>query len=66
MRQVVRAALPLGIGIVADPFAGSGSTLAAAAAVGYRAVGADHSVEFFELARTAVPRLAALAVNAKD
>ena len=30
MRQLVRGALPLGEGIVLDPFAGSGSTLAAA------------------------------------
>jgi site-specific DNA-methyltransferase (adenine-specific) len=59
----VRAVLPLGIGIVADPFAGSGSTLAAAAAVGYRAIGADHSAEYFDLARAAVPKLAALAAK---
>jgi DNA modification methylase len=63
MRQVVRAILPLGIGIVADPFAGSGSTLAAAAAVGYRAIGADHSAEYFDLARAVVPKLAALAAK---
>jgi site-specific DNA-methyltransferase (adenine-specific) len=66
LRQVVRAALPLGIGIVCDPFAGSGSSLAAAAAVGYRAIGADHSVEYFELARTGVPRLTALTVNSRE
>src|SRR6266540_3643747 len=33
LRQVIRAALPLGTGTVLDPFAGSGSTVAAAEAV---------------------------------
>ena len=60
LRRVVRASLPLGIGIVYDPFAGSGSTLAAASALGYRSVGTDHDLEYFELARGAFPRLAAL------
>lgn len=60
LRRVVRASLPLGIGIVYDPFAGSGSTLAAAEAVGYRSVGTDHDLECFELARGAFTKLAAL------
>ena len=63
LRQVVRAALPLGIGIVYDPFAGSGSTLAAAQAVGYHSIGTDHNLEFFEMARQAIPKLAALPVD---
>jgi DNA modification methylase len=41
MRQMVRASLPLGEGVVLDPFAGSGSTLAAANAVGYSRVEKD-------------------------
>lgn len=53
MRQVVRAALPLGIGIVYDPFAGSGSTLAAAEAVGYHSVGTDRDTSYYALARNA-------------
>ncbi len=60
LRRVVRASLPLGIGIVYDPFAGSGSTLAAAEAVGYRSVGTDHDLECFELAHGAFAKLAAL------
>ena len=36
LRTLVRAALPLGEGVVLDPFAGAGSTLAAAEAVGYK------------------------------
>ena len=63
LRQVVRAALPLGIGIVYDPFAGSGSTLAAAEALGYRSIGTDRDPQYFSMARTAFPRLAALQVK---
>lgn len=62
MRQVVRAALPLGLGVIYDPFAGSGSTLAAAEAVGYRCLGTDREVEYMELGRKAFPGLSALPV----
>ena len=62
LRRVVRASLPLGIGIVYDPFAGSGSTLAAADAIGYTSLGTDRDLEYFELARSAFARLAAIEV----
>ncbi|MDR1188052.1 MAG: hypothetical protein LBK95_11465 [Bifidobacteriaceae bacterium] len=58
MRQVVRAVLPLGEGLVLDPFAGSGSTLAAAEAVGYESVGVEINHDYFSLAATAIPALA--------
>lgn len=64
MRQVVRAVLPLGTGVVLDPFMGGGSTLAAANAVGYDSHGVEMDKQFFELAQKAIPALAALA--AKD
>jgi DNA modification methylase len=60
LRQVVRAALPLGIGIIYDPFAGSASTLAAAEAIGYRAIGTDRDVEYLEMGRAAFGALARL------
>jgi site-specific DNA-methyltransferase (adenine-specific) len=63
MRQIVRASLPLGEGIVFDPFMGAGSTIAAAVAVGYRSVGVESDHTFFDLAEKAVPSLAALSVN---
>jgi site-specific DNA-methyltransferase (adenine-specific) len=66
MRQIVRAALPLGEGIVLDPFMGGGSTIAAACAVGYKAVGIESDPEFFEIAKRAIPRLAALAPNGES
>jgi site-specific DNA-methyltransferase (adenine-specific) len=63
LRQVVRAVLPLGEGIVLDPFAGSGSTIAAAEAIGYESVGVEMDANYVELARTAIPALAALRVR---
>jgi DNA modification methylase len=62
LRQVVRAALPLGAGIVLDPFAGSGSTLAAAEALGYKSIGLENDPEFVQMARTSIPALAGLTV----
>lgn len=63
MRQIVRAALPLGEGIVLDPFMGGGSTIAAACAVGYRSIGIESDPEFYRMAAQAIPRLAALVLN---
>ena len=60
MRQIVRAALPLGQGIVYDPFAGSGSTLAAAEALGYTAVGTERDAAYFEMGCGSFPTLVTL------
>jgi site-specific DNA-methyltransferase (adenine-specific) len=62
LRRVVRAVLPLGEGIVLDPFAGSGSTLAAASAVGYDSVGVELDPTYVALAQRAIPQLAAVQV----
>jgi DNA modification methylase len=61
LRHIVRAVLPLGEGVVLDPFAGSGSTLAAAESVGYESVGVEMDPHYVAMARRAIPRLAALA-----
>lgn len=66
MRQIVRAVLPLGTGVVVDPFMGGGSTLAAANAVGYQSHGIELDRAFFELAKSAIPKLAALVVKEGD
>lgn len=59
MRQIVAAALPLGKGVVVDPFAGSGSTLAAAEAMRLRSIGIEINKTYFAMARKAIPKLAA-------
>lgn len=63
LRQLVRAALPLGEGIILDPFMGSGSTLAAAEALGLRSIGIEAHGEYFHMAEQAIDRLANLDVD---
>lgn len=65
LRQVVRASLPLGKGTVLDPFAGSGSTLAAAEAVGYASIGVEIDPHYVEVAGSAIGALAQLKVQAR-
>ncbi len=60
MRQVVRASLPLGQGVVVDPFAGSGATLAAAEAVGYASKGVERDNTYYKMACSSFPRLSRL------
>lgn len=65
MRQIVRAALPLGEGTVLDPFMGGGSTIAAACAVGYASIGIESDPEFFDMAKAAIPKLAKMPSDGK-
>jgi site-specific DNA-methyltransferase (adenine-specific) len=60
LRRLARGILPLGSGTILDPFAGSGSTLAAAQAVGCRSVGIERDPRYFDLAVEAIPKLTAL------
>jgi len=60
LRQIVRASLPLGVGIIADPFMGSGSTIAAAEAKGLTAIGCERYLDYYEVSRKAIPLLAKL------
>jgi site-specific DNA-methyltransferase (adenine-specific) len=60
LRKLVRGVLPLGQGVVLDPFAGAASTLAAAEAVGYQSIGVERDDEYFSIASDALPKLAAL------
>jgi site-specific DNA-methyltransferase (adenine-specific) len=65
LRPLVRAVLPLGVGVIADPFMGSGSTLAASNAVGLSCVGAERMSEYYEMAKNAIPALAKLPIHAQ-
>jgi len=62
LRQLVRAVLPLGEGVVVDTFAGAGSTLAAAESAGYASIGIEKDQSYYELACRAIPSLAKLRV----
>lgn len=60
MRIIVRSLLPLGEGILLDPFMGSGSTIAAAEAVGYQSLGTEIDQHYYEAALESIPKLADL------
>lgn len=65
LRQVVHAALPLGEGIIADPFMGSGSTVAAAEALKINCIGVERFYDYFVMSKEATPKLAAIAPKAE-
>ncbi|WP_237236007.1 DNA-methyltransferase [Rothia nasimurium] len=48
MRQIVKAALPLGQGLILDPFSGSGSTIAAAEYLGLSSIGLELDRIYYE------------------
>ena len=60
LRQIIRASLPGGDGVVLDPFAGSGTTLAAAEALGAPGIGVEIDREYWQVAQAAIPALARL------
>ncbi len=63
LRKIVRASLPLGEGYILDPFCGSGSTLAAAEAMGLESVGLERYPEYYSMAKDAIPKLARVPVR---
>ena len=65
LRQIVHAVLPLGKGVILDPFAGAGSTLAAAETVGYQSVGIEKDEHFFDMACDSIPKLIRFTPNAQ-
>lgn len=65
LRRIVRASLPMGKGVILDPFMGSGSTIAAATSQGLRSVGVESDRAWFRMAAKAIPQLAALTIDQK-
>ena len=57
MRKIVHASLPLGTGTILDPFAGSGSTIAAAEHWGLDSIGLEKDKGFFEEGVKSIPLL---------
>ncbi|HZQ92733.1 MAG TPA: DNA methyltransferase [Terriglobales bacterium] len=66
LRQIARAALPLGEGVILDPFMGSGSTIAAASACGLRSIGVEKNREYFLMARRSIPALAKIPIDGAE
>jgi len=60
LRKVVTAALPLGEGVILDPFMGSGSTIAAASSCGLYSIGIECIREYADMAERAIPLLRAI------
>lgn len=60
LRELVYSVLPLGKGVVLDPFAGSGSTVAAAEAIGVTAIGVEKNQTYYEMAQTSIKPLSLL------
>lgn len=62
LRELVYAVLPLGEGIVLDSFMGSGSTVAAANALGIHCIGIEKNTEYFNAAPSRIDRLSKVSV----
>lgn len=60
MRKIVKVALPLGEGLILDPFMGGGSTIAAAEHCGYDSIGIELDSQYYELADRTIKHLSAL------
>lgn len=54
LRQIVYAALPLGTGVIVDPFMGSVSTVAAALAMNLQCIGIERQSDYYEMAKHAI------------
>lgn len=60
LRILARTLLPTGEGVILEPFAGSGSTIAACQAIGYDCVGVEADEEYFNAADAHIAAFTAL------
>lgn len=63
LRKIVYAVLPLGTGIIADPFMGSGSTIAAAEALGLNSIGIERYYDYYNMANKTIPKLSKISFS---
>jgi len=63
MRKVVYSALPLGEGVILDPFMGAGTTLAAANFFNYNSIGIERHFEYYESAKASIKELSLIATD---
>jgi site-specific DNA-methyltransferase (adenine-specific) len=63
LRELVWSILPLGEGVICDPFMGSGSTVAAAEAIGYQSVGVEKYETYYHLASGVIEPLSHVPVE---
>jgi site-specific DNA-methyltransferase (adenine-specific) len=63
LRQLTYAALPLGKGIIVDPFMGSGSTIAAAEANNYNAIGVERYEKYYKIGQETIPKLSKITTD---
>lgn len=66
LRQIVYASLPLGQGVILDPFMGSGSTIAAAEALELESIGVERHTEYYQMSLNAISQLSALDISPFD
>lgn len=60
LRIIARCLLPLGRGVVLEPFAGSGSTIAACESIGYDSIGIEVDDEYFAALDSNIATLSAM------
>lgn len=65
LRRIVAAVAPMPGAVILDPFAGSGSTLAACEALGIRGIGVESDDAYFAMAKAGLPKLARLVLRAR-
>lgn len=63
LRRIVHASLPLGVGVLADPFMGSGSTIAAAEALNLQSLGVERYQDYYDLSGNAIVQLSRVVVD---